>query len=86
MIKRVINVRQLEWEHYAGTAVPGQNKMGKELSEDLQNALAYENLNKFVECVPFFHGVDPSFVAQLCNEAMIFHYTEGDIVIYEVRN
>lgn len=84
MIQRIINVRQLEWEHYAGTAVPGETKIGRELSKDLQDALAYESMSKFIECVPFFFGVDPSFVSQLCNEAVIFHYTEGDIVIYEV--
>ena len=84
MVKRVMNVRQLEWEHYAGTAIPGKEKIGRELSEPLQDALAYESLNKFIACVPFFHVVDSSFVAMLCKHVVIYHFSEGDIIVYEV--
>ena len=84
MITRVMNVRQLEWQHYGGTAIPGQEAIGKELSELIQDTLAYENLNKFMQCVPYFHGVNPSFLALLCKHALVYFYAEGEIVLYEV--
>ena len=80
-----MNVRQLEWEHYWGTAIPGEQMIGKELSLLLLNTLAYENLCKFVQCLPFFHGTNASFLSGLCQHALIYHYAEGDVVIYEVK-
>ena len=79
-----MNVRQLEWEQYKGTAIPGEKMIGRELPDLLQTTLAYENINKFIHCVPFFHGADPSFVSTLCKYALIYHYAEGEVVLYEV--
>nr|XP_018667906.1 uncharacterized protein LOC100185773 [Ciona intestinalis] len=83
LVDRVMNVRRIEWERYCGTATPGVQTIGRELPKQLHSVLLYESVNKFVEGLPFFHGVDTSFIAMLCNHVMIFHYSEGDVIIYE---
>ncbi|XP_076825494.1 uncharacterized protein LOC143471047 [Clavelina lepadiformis] len=83
LVNRVMDVRRIEWERYGGTATPGEQTIGRELSDQLRSVLMYESINKFAQGLPFFHGVDPSFVAMLCNHVMTYHYSEGDVIIYE---
>lgn len=83
LVDRVLDCRLIEWHRYHGTATPGVETIGRELPEMLHAVMLYESVSKFVKEMPFFHDVDTSFIAMLCNHVHMYHYSEGDVVIYE---
>jgi len=44
--------------------------------------LLYETVHKFLQDLPFFKGIDESFIHAVCGYAHTYHYNEGDIITY----
>jgi len=47
--------------------------------------MMYDSVGGILENLPFFQGLNTSFIVILCKFVQIYFYGEGDIVVYEVR-
>jgi len=81
----VTAIRHIEWCRYRGTAVPAKEIIGGELPQDLHHMMMYDSVGGILENLPFFQGLNTSFIVILCKFVQIYFYGEGDIVVYEVR-
>jgi CRP-like cAMP-binding protein len=82
LINRVVDVRYIEWERYQGTAVPGEECIGADMGENFRTSLLYETVHDYIIRLPFFKGIDESFITTICTSAHTYHYSEGDIITY----
>lgn len=80
----MLDVRYIEWERFRGTAVPGEKFIGAELGANFQAGLLYETVHKYLEQLPFFKGLDESFIQTVSSYAHRYYYNEGDVIFYSV--
>ena len=86
LVDRLMNVRRIEWERYAGTATPGIQGVGRELPKEIQCVMHYESVHTFVEKLPFFRNLSPTFYVKVSSHVQTFHFARGDVIMYQVSS